>query len=158
MNVTIITFPICRNFLFTPILYPIFQYFTMQRFPILSRILLLALAGILIWSTIVTGRSIFSYMQIQEDIEQEKEEVVKLQNEISELVSKLQGGDDARALELEARRRLNVKLPNEEVVIIIPGDEEAIIEEAMRALNVLDIEEKQGFLSRIMGWFQNGLK
>ena len=60
----------------------------MQRFPILSRILLLALAGILVWSTIVTGRSIFRYTQIQEDIEQEKEEVVKLQNEVSELVSK----------------------------------------------------------------------
>ena len=129
----------------------------MQRFPILSRILFLVLAGILVWSTVVAGRAIFRYMQIQEDIEQEKEEVAKLQNETSELLSKLQDEDDTRALELEARRRLNVKLPNEEVVIIIPGDEEAIIEEALRALNDGEVEKERGFFSRIRAWFSAGL-
>ena len=125
--------------------------------PILSRISLLVLVVVLVWSAFIAGSAIFRYMQIQEDIAQEKQEVAVLQHETSKLFDKLQEGDDTRALELEARKRLNVKWPNEEVVIIIPGDEEQIIEEALRAQGALEVEREGGFFSRIKAWFSAGL-
>ena len=129
----------------------------MLRSPILSRILLLVLAGILMWSSVVAGRAIFRYTQIQEDIARAKEELTILRAETSTLFSKLQEGDDVEALELAARQRLNVKRPHEEVVIIIPGDEEKIIEDALKALVAPEVEEARGFFSRIKKWFQNTL-
>ena len=99
----------------------------MLKSPIFSRILLLGLLSILVWVIFISGKELFLYGKIREEISLVEMEISILKEENISLIAQKGTEEDLRATELEARKRLNVKKPNEKVVIIIPGDEEAII-------------------------------
>jgi len=157
-NATMASFPKVRNLLFMPILYSTFFLFAMLRSKMLSRILLLILLAIVLFASFFTGRAVFRYTRVQEDIASAREEVARLGERNALLTMQLGGEEDTHALELEAKRRLNVKRPEEKVVIIVPGNEESIIAEALREQGIVPEGQPQGFFTRLKEWLLDNAK
>lgn len=105
----------------------------MLRSLLVSRITLLVLFGLLIWGGILAGQEINRYMQLSKKAVDLRDRVSELEKTNRDVEGDFGNKDETGLIEREARRRLNLKKPNEEVVIIIPGDEEMIIEAALRA-------------------------
>ena len=84
----------------------------------------------------MAGKEINNYMQLSKKAADLRERVSVLENRNSEVGDSFDNKDETALIEREARRRLNLKKSGEEVVIIIPGDEESIVR------NALKIQEK----------------
>ena len=86
---------------------------------IFSNIAILALVGITIWLGISSVKVLYAKIVVRNEIEGLKQEIEKIEQKNKELASLIELFKDPDIIELEAKRRLNLKKHGEEVVVIL---------------------------------------
>jgi len=96
------------------------------RFPGIfsSKIFLFSLLVILLILGSSLGREFYRKYRLQKEFDSLKSEIDKLENKNQDLASMLEYLNKESNLEKEARRRLNLKKPGENVVVIVPPESE----------------------------------
>ena len=96
------------------------------RFPGIfsSKIFLFFLLVILLILGSSLGREFYRKYRLQKEFDSLKSEIDKLENKNQDLASMLEYLNKESNLEKEARRRLNLKKPGENVVVIVPPESE----------------------------------
>ncbi|KKU18982.1 MAG: Cell division protein FtsL [Candidatus Azambacteria bacterium GW2011_GWA2_45_90] len=96
------------------------------RFPGIfsSKIFLFFLLVILLILGSSLGREFYRKYRLQKEFDSLKLEIDKLENKNQDLASMLEYLNKESNLEKEARRRLNLKKPGENVVVIVPPESE----------------------------------
>ena len=84
-----------------------------------SKVSLLLLGALTAWLGYSVAKEAYRKHQIQQEIEVLREEILGLENRNSDLSSLLDSFGDSKNVELEAKRRLNLKKPGEEVAVIL---------------------------------------
>jgi len=94
------------------------------RFPGIfsSKIFLFSLLVILLILGSSLGREFYRKYRLQKEFDSLKSEIDKLENKNQDLASMLEYLNKESNLEKEARRRLNLKKPGENVVVIVPPE------------------------------------
>lgn len=91
-----------------------------------SRISLLILGGITLWLGYLAAEEMHERYKIKQEITRLKEEIITLERKNNDLASLINSFDDPETIELEAKKRLNLKKPGEEVAVIVGNDEEEL--------------------------------
>ena len=86
---------------------------------LVSRISLLALSVLTAWLGISVAKEMYQKHQVNKEIAHLQQEILDLTNKNNDLASFLDLFDDPNTVELEAKRRLNLKKPGEKVVVIL---------------------------------------
>jgi len=84
-----------------------------------SRISLLILAAVTVWLGASVAKEAYRKHQVQEEIARLKAEVIALEAKKTNLASLIDSFNDTATIELEAKKRLNLKKPGEEVAVIL---------------------------------------
>lgn len=92
----------------------------------ISRALLAVMLLVMAWFAGAFGKELYQRYQLQREIDKAREEVSNLQKDNDNLAAMIQSFQQTDTLELEARKRLNVQKPGEQVVIVVPGSEDDI--------------------------------
>lgn len=107
---------------------------------IVFNIFIIALAAFL---SVSAYRTVKQSFMVREQTAAEREQIEELKNKKAELEAYLAELQTKEAIEREAKAELNLKLPGEEVVVVVPGKKENAPEEA----------PKPTFWERIKLWF-----
>ena len=73
------------------------------------------------WLGLAAGKEFYRRWQLQQEISRVQQEIARLDKENTNLSALIESFNQESTLELEARKRLNMKKPDEEVVIILPS-------------------------------------
>ena len=127
-----------------------------------SRISLLILGLVVVWVGTMAGKEFNKRYRLQQQIDVIHTEVTQLEKENRDLAELIQSFQDEGVVELEARRRLNVKKPGEEVVVVLPGNEEEVIaqnEEIYKSKNAAKKSDEEDskldiFVRRAVQWWE----
>lgn len=84
-----------------------------------SRISLLVLGAFTAWLGVSVAKEMYQKHQVNKEIAHLQQEILDLTNKNNDLASFLDLFDDPNTVELEAKRRLNLKKPGEEVAVIL---------------------------------------
>ncbi|OGZ57700.1 MAG: hypothetical protein A3B96_00515 [Candidatus Spechtbacteria bacterium RIFCSPHIGHO2_02_FULL_43_15b] len=90
-----------------------------------SRLSLLILGSITIWMGYVAGQEMHERYKVKKEIDRLKEEIISLEKRNNDLSSLIGSFEDPNVIELEAKKRLNLKKPGEEVVVIVRDGQSA---------------------------------
>lgn len=86
---------------------------------VVSNISLLLLGGLTVWLGVSVGKEAYRKHQVREEIARLKAEIVQMEQENDNLVSLIHSFEDRETVELEAKKRLNLQKPGEEVAVIL---------------------------------------
>jgi len=86
---------------------------------ILSNAFILVLGAATVWFGVSASKELYKKYQIRQEIEDIKQEINALEQRNRNLSSFIDSFKDSKIIEREAKRRLNLKRPGEEVVVIL---------------------------------------
>lgn len=89
-----------------------------------SRLSLLVLGGVTLWLGYLAAEEMHERYKIKQEITRLKEEITTLEKKNGDLASLISSFDDADVIELEAKKRLNLKKPGEEVAVVVGGSDD----------------------------------
>lgn len=122
-----------------------------------SKVSLFILAAITVWLGVSWGQEIYRKHQVREEIEKLKAEVIAFEARNSNLASLIDSFDDPQVVELEAKKRLNLRKPGEEVAVILrdKNDESQNIVQRKDESVLIDAgEENASKPSNAMKWWR----
>jgi|GEM_PF-1976234 cell division protein FtsB len=125
-----------------------------------SKVSLLLLGALTAWLGYSVAKEAYRKHQIQQEIEVLREEILGLENRNSDLSSLLDSFGDSKNVELEAKRRLNLKKPGEEVAVILRdknSEEQNIVQGGDVSQQDTDSEseaDEQAILENPLKWWQ----
>ncbi len=90
-----------------------------------SRISLLILGAVTVWLGVSVAKETYRKHQIQQEIAELKAEITALEDKNSSLASLIDSFNDPSTIEAEAKKRLNLKKPGEEVAVILRDKNDA---------------------------------
>jgi cell division protein FtsB len=108
---------------------------------------LLVLGLLTIWLGASAAKEAYKKHQVKKEIDKLSQEILNLEQKNSNLVSLIDSFKDQNTVELEAKRRLNLKKQGEEVAVILrdKNDEpENIIEPDEPSVNSVNMEDSTG--------------
>jgi cell division protein FtsL len=86
-----------------------------------SKVSLLILGALTAWLGYSAAKESYRKHQVQKEIDTLRAEILELERKNIDLSSILNSFGDPQSVELEAKRRLNLKSPGEEVAVILRG-------------------------------------
>ena len=86
-----------------------------------SKVSLLVLGVLTVWLGASVAKETYQKHQVNKEIAHLRQEILDLENKNNDLASFLGSFDDPNTVELEAKRRLNLKKPGEKVAVILRG-------------------------------------
>lgn len=89
-----------------------------------SKLSLLILGGITLWLGYLAAEEMHERYKVKLEITRLKEEIVTLEKKNNDLSSLINSFEDPAIIELEAKKRLNLKKPGEEVAVIVGGNDD----------------------------------
>lgn len=101
--------------------------------------LVLILVAILIFFLVNLGRTSIKYFSIKNEINDLEKEIISLEKENIELTTKINYFQSDFYKEKEAREKMNLKKPDEKVIIIIPPDESTVAPKEKAEINVSNL-------------------
>jgi cell division protein FtsB len=105
-----------------------------------SKIFLISIIGVLVFLGIQLGRESYRKYQLQQEINNLKSEISKIEGENQELSNLMEYFKKDSYLEKQARVKLNLKKPGEEAVVFPERKEEA---ESNASVDVSSADEKK---------------
>lgn len=81
--------------------------------------LALAILGIMLWLAAASARVLYAKIAIRSEIDSLKKEIEEMESRNNELAFLVKLFEDPKVIELEAKRRLNLKKSGEEVAVIL---------------------------------------
>jgi cell division protein FtsB len=92
---------------------------------LISNVSLVVLGGITVWLGYAAATESIERHKVRQEITRLKDEIRTLEDSNSHLTSYMNSLEDIEVVELEAKRRLNLKRPGEQVAVILrDGDSE----------------------------------
>jgi len=123
-----------------------------------SRGSLLILGAVTVWLGASVGKEAYRKHQVQEEIARLKADVIALEAKKTNLASLIDSFNDTATIELEAKKRLNLKKPGEEVAVILrdKNDEAENIVQATGKTAKVSVSEELNQDTK--SWLDNPLK
>lgn len=118
-----------------------------------SKISLLLLGSLTIWLGYSVVKEAYRKHQVRAEIESLKQEIMELEKKNSSLSSFVDSFQDPENIELEAKKRLNLKKPGEEVAVILRGKDS----EEQNIVQGIDLSQKEGELVPLRGITRGGI-
>lgn len=84
-----------------------------------SNIAIIALVAITIWLGVASAKVLYAKITVRSEIDSLKREIEEMEQGNNELASLVDLFQNPEVIELEAKRRLNLKKPGEEVAVIL---------------------------------------
>ena len=123
-----------------------------------TRLSLVALVVLIAWLGLAVGKEAYRKQHVADEINRVRQEIASIEERNYDLAALIESFKDPQVVEREAKRRLNLKRPGEEVVVILrdKSEEYNIVRDTPEASKprAAIFEQESGNLANLLKWWQ----